>query len=121
LDSAQCWSPGLAGCNRQLFEQALARDPKFALVYALLGWTYLREWILQWSQDPQTLEQASALAQKAITLDDSLPGAHMILGVVCQWKRQPEQAIVEGERATTLDPNYADAYVWLAECLSGDL
>ncbi len=58
---------------RQLFEKALTLDPQFAAAYASLGWTYLREWGWQQSQDPQTLDRAFALAQKAIALDDSLP------------------------------------------------
>src|SRR5882672_1269158 len=42
---------------RQMFEKALELDPKYAEAYAFLGGTYLREWILQWSQDSQALEQ----------------------------------------------------------------
>src|SRR2546427_991662 len=58
---------------RQLFESAMALDPQYAAAYALLGFTYLRDWIYQWSHDPQTLERAFALAQRAIALDDALP------------------------------------------------
>src|SRR5262249_25706489 len=36
---------------RQLFEQALALDPQYAGAYAGLSFTYLRAWLLQWSQD----------------------------------------------------------------------
>ena len=50
---------------RQLFEKALALDPQYAEAYALLGETYYLEWIWRWSADPQTLEQALALAQQA--------------------------------------------------------
>ncbi len=41
--------------------------------------TAIGEWIFQWAQDPQTLGQAFALAQKAVALDDSLPRAYLIL------------------------------------------
>ena len=58
-----------------------------------------------WSQDPQTLERALALAQQAVALDDSLPGAQTVLGFVYLWKKQYEQAIAEAERAIALDPN----------------
>ncbi len=91
---------------RQMFEKALELDPQYAEAYAFLGWTYFREWGLQWSQDPQTLEQAFALAQKAVALDDSLPQAHVVLGAVYLWKKQHDQAIAEAERAIALDPNY---------------
>src|SRR5713101_6661726 len=102
---------------RQMFEAAVALDPQYAEAYARLSWTRSREWIYQWVQDPQTLEQAFALAQKAVTLDDSLPLAHRVLGVVYLWKKQHEQAIAEAERAIALDPNNAEGYVRLAHIL----
>ncbi len=64
---------------RQMFEKAIALDPQYAEAYAVLGWTYWQEWVLRWSADPQNLERALALAQQAIALDDSLPGAHSAL------------------------------------------
>src|SRR5712691_8268584 len=102
---------------RQMFEKAVELDPQYAEAYARLSWTRSREWIYQWVQDPQTLEQAFALAQKAVTLDDSLPLAHRVLGVVYLWKKQHEQAIAEAERAIALDPNNAEGYVRLAHIL----
>ena len=84
---------------------------KYAAAYASLGWTYWLEWGLRWSADPQTLEHALVLAQQALALDDSLPGAHSLLSVVYRQKQQYEQAIAEGERAIALDPNNADSYV----------
>ena len=65
---------------------------------------------MRWSPAPQTLEQAFALAQKAVALDDSLPISHQLLGYVYLWKKQHEQAIAEAERAIALDPNDADGY-----------
>ena len=62
-----------------MFEKAIALDPQYAEAYAWLGWTYSLEWIFRWSQDPQTLERAFALAQQAVALDDSLPVAHSLL------------------------------------------
>jgi adenylate cyclase len=56
---------------RQMFEKAIELDPQYAEAYAGLSWTHSREWVYQWSQDPQALERAFVLAQKAVTLDDS--------------------------------------------------
>ena len=96
-----------------MFEKAIALDPQYAGAYAVLGWARLQEWLAQWNQEPQTPVQVFALAQQAVVLDDSLPLAHTTLGVAYLWQRQYEQAIAEGERAITLDPNYAEGYAWL--------
>ncbi|MBI3304323.1 MAG: adenylate/guanylate cyclase domain-containing protein, partial [Deltaproteobacteria bacterium] len=103
---------------RQMSERAIELDPQYAAAYAGLGATYFREWVDQWSQDPQTLEQFFTLEQKAIALDDSLPVAHTLLGWAYVWKKQHDQAIAEGERAIALDSNNADSYVALAEVLN---
>ncbi|HEV8718235.1 MAG TPA: tetratricopeptide repeat protein [Candidatus Binatia bacterium] len=102
---------------RQLWERAIELDPQYAEAYAWLGWSYLTEWTWQWSRDPQTLEQAFTLAQKAIVLDDSLPAAHMVLGSVYLFKGQHEQALAEGEQALALDPNFAEGHAALAGIL----
>ena len=93
-----------------MFEKAIELDPQYAEAYAGLGWTYWLEWIFRWSPDPQTLERAFALVQKALALDDSLAQAHLLLGRLYLWKKQYEQAIAETERAIALDPNYAEGY-----------
>lgn len=98
---------------RQLFEKALALDPAYAAAYTFLSFTHWAEWVFAWSQDPQVLERAFELGQRAVALDDSLPEAHGMLGMVYAFKKQLEQAIVEGERAIALNPNFADGYVWL--------
>jgi TolB-like protein/DNA-binding winged helix-turn-helix (wHTH) protein/Flp pilus assembly protein TadD len=102
---------------RQMYERAVALDPAYAEAYAELGWTYYVEWDFQWSQDPQALERALALGQKALALDDSLARTHGLLGFVYARKQQSAQAIVEGERAIALDPNNADGYALQAGVL----
>jgi adenylate cyclase len=92
---------------RQMFEKAIELDPKYAAAYAGLSIICSWEWLVQWTQDPQSLEQAFELAQQAVALDDSLPMAHRQLGFAYLSKGQYEQAIAEGERAIALDPNCA--------------
>jgi TolB-like protein/predicted Zn-dependent protease len=101
---------------RQLFEHAITLDPQYAEAYAWLGWTH---WVESHrSPDPQHLEQAVALAQKAIALDDSLPLAHSLVSLVYGRKQQYDRALAEGERAVALDPNNAYSAAWLAEVLN---
>jgi adenylate cyclase len=103
---------------RQMFEKAVALDPQYAEAYALAGLTYYLEWVWRWSQDPHTLEQALAMAQRAVALDDALPMGHGILGAIYAQQRQYAQALAESERAVALDPNNASSYALRAEVLN---
>jgi adenylate cyclase len=103
---------------RQLCEKAIELDPTYAPAYYCAGCTYWVEWVNQWTQDPQTLDRALELGQKAIALDDSLPIAHEIVGTTYLWKRRYEQAIAELERAIVLGPNWGSAYAVLGMALN---
>src|SRR5262245_28739392 len=102
-ESSACFTKETNAEARQLFERAVALDPAYAEASARLGYTYYTEWSWQWSQGPQALARAGALAQKALALDDSLPIAHSLLSIVYVRKQQYDQAITEGERAIALD------------------
>ena len=103
---------------RQLFEQAISRDPQYPAAHAQLGFTYLMEWAFQWSQSPQTIQKARDISQKAVDLDESLPITHQVLGYIAVFQKQYEQGIAALERSITLNPNYADAYVWLGDTMN---
>src|SRR5262249_6663674 len=77
---------------RQLWEKAITLDPQYAEAYACLGVTYLVEWNLRWSTDPQTLERALALEHQALALDGSLPKAHSLLSQAYALNHQSDQA-----------------------------
>jgi len=99
---------------RQMYEKAIKLDPKFSLAYVDLGWTYVSDWIFQWRQGQEALGKASALAQKALLLDDSLPGAYRMLGSLCAWRKEFDEGVTALEKAVTLDPNDAESYAVLA-------
>ena len=103
---------------RKMFARAVELDPEYAMAYSAMGWTHLQAWQLQWSRDPETLQRAFELAQKAIVRDDSLAGPHDLLGQVYLWKKDHERAIAQAERAVALAPNDADSYETLAEVLA---
>jgi adenylate cyclase len=99
-------------------KNCLARNPNFLGVYPSLVASYIFQWEAQLSQDPQTLAQALAAAQRAVALHDAHPWGHASLGVVYLWQKHYEQAIAEMERAVALDPNDALYHAVQAAVLS---
>jgi TolB-like protein/Flp pilus assembly protein TadD len=97
--------------SRQMAQQAIALDPKYALAYSLLANSYMSEVVLGISEDPQlSLKKAMELVQKAIALDNSLALPHGLLGWIYTLMRQHDKGIVECEQAVKLEPNSALAY-----------
>ncbi len=118
LESYFCFRQEANLQARQIFQKVVDLDPQNALAHSRLGWTYLREWSLGWTQTRDPLERASELAQKAIALDDSLSDGHALLAETYLWKKQHDDAIAEAEKAVILDPNNAERMVDLGDILA---
>lgn len=103
---------------RELYQKAFELDPDFALAYAMLAWSYWFDFSNGWSDDPESaLTRAEELAQKAIALNESLPVAHFVTGLVYRERKDYVKAVVEAEKAIRLDPNYPNGRVLLATVL----
>jgi adenylate cyclase len=103
---------------RHLFLKALELDPRYAQAHAGLSWVYLQSWQFLWSADPESLERARELAERAIALDDTLAEGHHLLGQIYLWQKEHERAIAEAQRAVAIAPNDARGYETLAEVLA---
>jgi adenylate cyclase len=104
---------------RQLTEQAIALDPRYAAAYATLCRVQsLEVSVGVYKNSRESSEQAVKLGQKAITLDDSNPLAHAMLSVAYVWLKEYDKAISEAEKAVSLDPNSAYAYFVLGSALA---
>jgi adenylate cyclase len=101
--------------TRKMFEKAIELDPSYADAYALLGFSYLLGNLTQWDRDPGGLDRAAGLADKSIALDDSDAFAYAVHGWIAAAKGQHDQAIADGKRAVSLDPNSAFACQALSE------
>jgi TolB-like protein/class 3 adenylate cyclase/Tfp pilus assembly protein PilF len=103
---------------RQVLAKAVSLDPEFAGAYVLLGWTHWHDVFLGSSKNPKkSLGQAFQAARKTLALDDSLAAAHGLLAHIYLQKRDHGKAVEEAEKAVSIDPNSADALVWLGFCL----
>lgn len=99
-----------------LFQQAIAKDPDFALAYAGLADCYILGGnALPWSET-EVRQKAKDAAIKALARDGSLAEAHTSLAVVhmlYEWNFPAAE--VEFKKAIELNPNYVTAHHWYAE------
>jgi serine/threonine protein kinase/Tfp pilus assembly protein PilF len=104
------------------FQQAIQRDPNYALAYVGLSVAY-RGLALGAENDPkEVLPKAKESAQKAIELDDTLSEAHTALGATMFWADWKwDDAENEYKRAVELNPNSAEAHLFYAHLLSNSL
>ena len=99
---------------RRLVEEAIELDPDYAQAYRRLSGTHLVDVWLGSTKSPQeSLKTAIELSKKALSLDDSLGGAHGLLGNIYIMRKDYEKGIREAKRAVELEPNGADAHAFL--------
>jgi TolB-like protein/DNA-binding winged helix-turn-helix (wHTH) protein/Tfp pilus assembly protein PilF len=101
------------------FQQAIERDPNYALAYDGLADCWLPLGWYAYLAPAETFPHAKAAAMKALSLDDSLAEAHTSLAFVAlYYDRDWANAEREFRRAIDLNPNYANGHHWYAEFLS---
>ncbi len=97
------------------FNQAVARDPNYALAYAALAQSWLLLPAYNGGSPSDCFPQAEKAAKKALELDESCVDAHAALGdIKAAYYFDFPGSIAEFERAIQLDPNSATAHHWLA-------
>lgn len=97
------------------FQQAIDKDPNFALAYVGIAETYM---LNSWVPANESYLRAKAAASKALELDDSLGEAHATLGYIkTHYERDWGGAEEEFTRAIELSPNHANAHLWYADNL----
>ena len=93
------------------FNQAIERDPSFALAYAGLADCYV---VPAYMLPPgEKIPKAKAAAMKALEIDDTLAEAHTSLAramTTYDWDWRGAER--EFQRAIELNPNYAIAHQW---------
>lgn len=109
-----------------LFRQAIALDPNFALAYAGIADSYVSlgtpQVMLGGQRDDKFWIEARGAAQKALELDPMLAEAHASLGAATAASYGGDHNIAhkEFELAIQLNPNYAPVHVYYAVDLAGE-
>src|SRR6266446_3974949 len=95
------------------YEQAIARDPNYALAYAGLSSAYILSPFYAGADRRDTSPKAKEAALKALHLDPNLAEAHLALGKVLFFSEiDLAGAMREYKRAIELKPNDAGAHHW---------
>jgi TolB-like protein/Tfp pilus assembly protein PilF len=97
----------------EYFNQAIAKDPNYALAYAGLADSYLLLPNYGNASTQESIPPARDALKRALELDDSLAEAYASSGLLDTLEVHLERAITDFERAIELKPNYATAHHWL--------
>jgi len=114
------WSESSVLKGIECFEEAIAKDPEYAVAYAGLADAYELLSIGLGSRPPlECLVQAKTMALKALEMDDSLAEAHTSLAYA-RWLSDLDWTTAEREfkRAIELKSSYVPAHQWYAEYLA---
>ena len=100
------------------FQQAVNKDPQNARAYAGLADSYALIGGFSGIERPEYAAKAKAAALRAVQLDPRLAEAHTAFALVRQnfyldWPTAEQ----EYQQAIALNPSYATAHQWYAECL----
>jgi len=97
--------PAAAAVAHQLFEQAVALDPDYALAYAQLSMSHARRWQDEMSGASEDLDRAFELAMRAVSLDPQEFACHSALAWVQLCRRRHDEAEFHARKALALNPN----------------
>src|SRR5207249_887871 len=99
----------------ETFQDALARDPKFALAHAALGeayWVQYRE-----TKDEAAVTRARSSITEALRLEPDQPLIRFALALVYDGTGHPQEALEELQRVLALQPGNDDAHRVLGDIL----
>jgi serine/threonine protein kinase/TolB-like protein/Tfp pilus assembly protein PilF len=102
----------------EFFQQAIEKDPTYALAYAGLADAYSMPANWGLVAPGEASPKAKAAALKALEIDDTLAEAHTSLGLIAdnsEWDWLSAER--EFKRAIELNPGYATAHQWYSESL----
>ena len=112
------WSdPNGAAEATRLFEKAIEIDPGYGFAHALLATMRYGKWYDDPSNSDAALQEAYALAKRAVELDENESTCFSILAQVCLLRRSFDLALQYAQRAIEINPsnqwNTADMGLYL--------
>jgi adenylate cyclase len=116
VEQLRAYGPGVNRRARELFEQAVALDPKYALAHAYLALSLVIENGYGNASD-DIKQRALDTAMAAVRLDPRESRCHVFLGQVHRFRDEYDLAISHLERGLALNPNDATGMIHLGAVL----
>jgi adenylate cyclase len=95
---------------QRMLEETIRLEPEFPLGYAMAAWAH---WLAAFrglsDAFSLSLERATELAQKALSLKDTTGFPQLMMGQIHLLKREHDQALAEADRAVLIRPNCSAA------------
>jgi len=102
----------------QYFNQAVAKDPAYALAYVGLADAYLVLPNFSGVPPADVASKAKTAVEHALSIDRQLPEAHTTLaGISADFEWNWSEAESQFKQAIAMKPNYATAHQWYGEYL----
>ncbi len=104
--------------GKQLAQEVVELEPKYAWGYYTLGKAHLVEvWVGVSKSPKQSMIKAMELFQKALVFDETCAEAHGRIGFLYSMMGQHEKGVAEAEQGVALNPNSALAHLMLGKTL----
>jgi serine/threonine-protein kinase len=109
-------SPAAAARAVTLLQQAIAKDPSFALAHAALGDAYFE--IYQREKNPELVVKATSAVNEALRIDPDQAPVYYSLGNMYQLTGRYEEAVTALRRAIAIQPDSDESHGLLARVLA---
>jgi len=104
---------------RKYVEEILELEPDCTQAYTDMGWTYLVEAVMGWSDSlEESLNIAETWARKALTMPEDRPNTHSLLAVIYMRRKQYAEALAENKLAIANAINPQEFYHYARTLLS---
>jgi len=102
---------------RRWLERAIELDPNYAQAISLLGATYTASMGMGWPVEPDALERAQELADRARALDPAHPFTYLVLAGIHLNRRESQEGEAAARKVIEIAPGEGVAYTFLGLAL----